>query len=228
MWSLITAFVDTGQVRYLFVENQGSPNLYFYTDSGIFFAKTHTCNQRREILHTKTWRTIHRLTGLFTLVFLLFYAFSGVLLNHRKYFNHFMDVTTETKKVAFDPDLLRDFREQCQAITGRDEEPETIFIKDKDTIEIRYARHDAKLYRILPTRSTLETDTRVYQQPWHGMKWLHVAYQTSPMWVWATDVVGICMIIMGLSALFCFRYRRLDYIAIGMSAGLFCLLVLIG
>lgn len=176
----------------------------------------------------KTWRFIHRLIGLFVVIFLGFYAFSGVLLNHRKYFNHFMTITTENRQVVVDPLLLSNFVSQCQQIVGRDQAPETIFIRDNTTIEIRYGRHDPVLYRIVPATATLAIDSRTYQQPWHGMKWLHVAYQTSPAWVWITDAVGVLMLLMCLSGLFCFRYRKLDRIIVAISLALFGILVMIG
>ena len=176
----------------------------------------------------KTWRMIHRLTGLFTLIFLIFYAFSGVMLNHRKYFDNFMSVTTTAQEVAMDPQLLTAFMQSCQQVIGRDDTPEIIFIRDGKAIEIRYGRHDPVLYRIRPDVAILETDTRTYHQPWHGMKWLHVAYQTSPIWVWVTDLVGVVMLVMSLSALFCFHYRKADLWAVGLSCALFLVLLVIG
>lgn len=60
------------------------------------------------------------------------------------------------------------------------------------------------------------------------MKWLHVAYQTSPIWIWVTDLAGLTMLLMGLSGLFCFRYRQADKILLGVSLALFAILLIIG
>ena len=167
-------------------------------------------------MNIKQWRTIHRWAGLFIIAFLLFYTFSGLLLNHRKFFNNFLKTTeTHQEKKIDDPSFLHTFVSRCKTAIGNDREPAIIIIRD-NVIDFRYDRHGSESVLLDPATRTITMVKKEGREPWHSMKWLHVVYQTGPNWVFISDFVAVTILIVSLSGLFCLRYRRPDiYVLLG-------------
>ncbi len=165
-------------------------------------------------MNKRMWRTIHRWTGLFVVGFLLLYTFSGILLNHRFFFNNFLETTaTVQERKIEDPSFLRTFLAQCRKTIGNNREPAIIIIRD-DVIDFRYDRYGWESVLLNPATGTVTAVTKKGREPWHGMKWLHVVYRTGPSWVFISDLVATTILVAAVSGLFCFRYRRGDITAL--------------
>jgi uncharacterized iron-regulated membrane protein len=177
----------------------------------------------------KQWRTIHRYSGLLIVAFLLIYTFSGILLNHRKFFNNFLlEKHTLLEKPLSDPQLLRSFIDQCKAQIGNDREPKIIIIRDLKNIDFRYDRHGNNGFILNPEAGTITAVTKRAREPWHAMKWLHVAYMTTPIWIVVSDIIALIILLTVLSGLYCIRYRRSDVIIALGGFFIFVTAVLIG
>ncbi len=176
----------------------------------------------------KQWRLIHRLMGLFVVGFILFYALTGILLNHRKFFNNFLTQnTTVLDRPLQNMTLAEDFIAQCRKEIGDDRDPEIIIIRD-GRVDFRYDRHGSEAVLLDPKKGTISTVTRVPQEPWHAMKWLHVVYRTGDVWKLVSDFAAILMVLTALSGLFCLRYRQNDLLALLAGVLLLCFGLFIG
>ncbi|NPA24213.1 MAG: hypothetical protein GXO34_00100 [Deltaproteobacteria bacterium] len=177
----------------------------------------------------KQWRSLHRLSGFIVVGFLLFYTFSGILLNHRKYFNNFLvekQVPVSGRRV--DPGLLRTFVEQCQAACGETRRPVMIVIRDMKNIDFRYDRHGYDSYLINPAAGTVRRVSKTAREPWHLMKWLHVNYMTTPAWVVISDLIALLILVNGISGLFCLRWRRREWLWALAGLAVFVIAVAVG
>ncbi len=162
----------------------------------------------------KNRRRLHRGCGLIAFAFLLFYTFTGILLNHRKFFNNFLkEEQVKLAKPLTDSRLLSSFIKQCQAQIGDAREPSIIIIRDRKTIDFRYDRHGSEGFILNPAAGTITRISKEPREPWHALKWLHVAYLTSPIWVVVSDLIALIILLTALSGLYCFRYQRRDVLA---------------
>ena len=162
-------------------------------------------------MQLKQWRAIHRISGFIVVGFLLFYTFTGILLNHRKYFNNFLlEKHTPLPGAKMDRQLLQTFVEQCKIATGDDRQPVMIIIRDMKNIDFRYDRHGYNSYLINPGAGTVTRVTKTGREPWHLMKWLHVNYMTTPFWVIFSDLIALLILVNGISGLLCRSWRRQD------------------
>lgn len=171
-------------------------------------------------MQIKYWRLIHRLSGLLVVGFVILYTFSGLLLNHRKFFNNFLkEKRVVLERPLTDHQLLSSFVEKCKAQVGRSDDPAVIIIRDNKTIDFRYDRHGYDSYLLDPGTGVIISVEKETREPWHRMKWLHVAYQTNLLWLVVSDSIALLILLTTISGLFTLRYRRRD-IAV-MLGGLF-------
>jgi len=177
----------------------------------------------------KNWRLIHRIGGLFVVGFLLLYTFSGLLLNHRKLFNNFLkESEVVLEKPLTDPQLLRSFVERCKAQIGRTDDPVVIIIRDNQTIDFRYDRHGYESFLLNPGANTITAIKKKAREPWHTMKWLHVAYRTTPLWIVISDIIALLLLLTTFSGLLSLRYRHRDIVVVLGGIFIFVAAVLIG
>ena len=177
----------------------------------------------------KNWRLIHRISGLFVVGFLLLYTFSGLLLNHRKTFNNFLyESGVVRERPLTDPRLLSSFVEKCKVQIGRNDDPVVIIIRDNKIIDFRYDRHGYESFLLDPGAATITAVKKEAQEPWHAMKWLHVAYRTTPLWVVVSDIIALLILLTTFSGLFSLRYRRWDIMVVLGGIFIFVAAVLVG
>ena len=181
------------------------------------------------MIKIKNWRLIHRYSGLLVVGFLLLYTFSGILLNHRKYFNNFLrERHLLQEKPLTDQKLLRDFIDRCKAQIGDPREPKMIIIRDLKNIDFRYDRHGNRGFILNPEAGTITAVSKTAREPWHAMKWLHVAYLTTPIWIVVSDIIALIILLAAFSGIFCLRYKRRDLLVVFAGFFIFIAAILIG
>ncbi|HIJ79227.1 MAG: PepSY domain-containing protein [Desulfobulbaceae bacterium] len=167
-------------------------------------------------MNMKTWRNLHRWTGLALVGFVAFYCFTGLLLNHRQAFDYFIDKEiTVTAVPVSDPVVLRDFIETYKRQINRSDDPKVIRIRDGRQIEFLYGSHGKTTYVIDPARGTMETVEKIDRQPWLWLNNVHNAFKTSWLWVAVADGAALGIFFLGLSGLLIFRYKVWDYWLLG-------------
>lgn len=170
------------------------------------------------------WRKIHRWLGLLLAAFVLFYCFTGLLLNHRQDFSYFQAEKTEVSKIDVQQqDALQAFIAGCKQQLGREDDPSVIRIKDDGTIEFLYGSHGRTTYTIDPQAGTLTRTDKIDQQPWHWLNRLHQAARISNFWLILADSVVALLCVLLLSGLLLLRLRRQDILL--LIAGLALLLL---
>ncbi|NOY13255.1 MAG: hypothetical protein GXP51_06110 [Deltaproteobacteria bacterium] len=87
-------------------------------------------------------RKLHRWFGLALAGLILFYCVTGLLLNHRKAFDYFIDKQQTVSRVEqSDTALMRQFIDFYKQQIGRADDPTVIRIRDAQTIEFLYGSH---------------------------------------------------------------------------------------
>lgn len=160
----------------------------------------------------RTWRNLHRWTGLILLGFVGFYCLTGLLLNHRQNFNYFQEKKKSVTSVPVsDPGLVGSFIDIYKKQINREDDPTVIRIRGRNTIEFLYGSHGKTTYIIDPEKGIMETVEKVYRQPWSWLNDLHKAFKTSFFWVGVTDAAAAGILFLGISGLLLFRFKPLDY-----------------
>ena len=171
---------------------------------------------------TRQWRTIHLYTSFLAVGFLIFYTFTGILLNHRKWFNNFLNEKHVARRQVFrDPDFLQNFIRECQKNTHDTRKPFMIIIRDGKTIDFRYDRHGTDSWLLDPAKGVVTRVTKTPEEPWHALKWLHVNYRTTRAWVVISDLIALLILLSALSGLFCRRYRRREILLLLAGGAIF-------
>lgn len=147
-------------------------------------------------------RKLHRWGGLFIAFFILFYSITGILLNHRKFFDYFIERKVERKTVEA-PTLkeINSFLEHFKQLSGRADEPRVIRIKDKKNIELLYGSHGKITYAFHPEKGYMEVIEKLPVMPVSSLNRLHKAFKTGWFWVFFVDfltIITICVTVTGL------------------------------
>lgn len=166
-------------------------------------------------MNTQLWRRLHRWAGLLLAAFILFYCLTGLLLNHRKAFDYFIDNHKTVSQVArTDTTRLRDFIETYKRQINRNDDPKVIRIRDGDTIEFLYGSHGRTTYIIHPGEGVMEKIDKQPRQPFARLNGLHKAFKTGPAWLWIADAVTVLVLFLVVTGMVVFRYRPLDYLLV--------------
>ncbi|TYO99265.1 hypothetical protein EDC39_103108 [Geothermobacter ehrlichii] len=156
-------------------------------------------------------RRIHRIGGLLLAGFLVFYALTGLLLNHRGSFGYFIARETSISRIPVsDPEPLHRFIENCKTMIGRSDDPAVIRIRPDGSIEFLYGSHGKVTYVIHPQKGTMERFEKHPRQPWNWLNRLHKAFKTGAGWVFFADMVAIVILLVTLTGLLLVRRRSLD------------------
>jgi len=158
-----------------------------------------------------TLHTLHRWGAMLTTAFLLFYSLSGLILNHRQAFAYFQTSQTEQRAVpqgSLTP--INSFIDQYRELIGRDEAPSVIRIKDGKIVELLYGSHGQTTYTIDPGAGTMKVENKSPSQPLFLFNKLHKAAKTGPLWLLASDVLCLALILASLAILATTRYRKVD------------------
>jgi hypothetical protein len=176
----------------------------------------------------KLFKNIHRWIGLLLVGFVVFYCFTGILLNHRKSFNYFAQKKRDEYKVSTnDIKPLREFIDFYKSQIRREDDPKVIKIRDGRVIEFLYGSHGKTTYVIDPLVGRMEKIERMSLQPWAWLNRLHRAFKTSDIWIFITDIVAILLTLVTLTGALILRYKRLDYILITTGCMIFILAIIV-
>ncbi|MCF6178707.1 MAG: PepSY-associated TM helix domain-containing protein [Geopsychrobacter sp.] len=160
-------------------------------------------------------RRIHRICGLLLAVVVIFYALTGLLLNHRGLFNYFLLREKVVSQVPVsDPAILRTFIDTYKKQIQRSDDPTVIRIRKDKTIEFLYGSHGTTTYIIDPQRGTMEKIDKSPQQPWFWLNRLHKAFKTSNAWLWMADASALAIILVSISGLLMVRYRSREILLV--------------
>ncbi len=159
-------------------------------------------------------RTIHRWGGLLVAAFVLFYALTGILLNHRRAFSYFYRLKIEKTYVPpSDTKRIREFVEQYKALINRKDDPTVIKIKGSDTIEFLYGSHGLVRYIIRPGKGEILRKEKVFVEPLNRFNnVLHKAAKTGRLWVYFSDLFSVILVVSTVTGLLILRYRRIDVV----------------
>ncbi len=172
----------------------------------------------------KLLRNIHRWGGLVLTIFVIFYCFTGILLNHRKDFDYFIiKKRSESTVPVSDIKRLRKFIDFYKAQINRKDDPTVIKIKNGKIIEFLYGSHGKTTFIIDPLKGRMEKIEKIPAQPWAWLNRLHKAFKTADIWIFVTDAVSVILILVTITGLFIFRYRKLDYTLIVLGLVIFVL-----
>ncbi len=164
---------------------------------------------------------LHRLGGLLTAAFILFYSLTGIILNHRQAFAYFQDTHTTTATVpTADLAPINGFFARYQQVIQRPDAPEVIRIKGGKSIELLYGSHGQTTYTIDPAAGTMTVEEKAPSQPLYLFNKLHKAAKVSAFWLWLSDGLGLVLILSTLSVLAAMRYRAVDYWLLAAGIGL--------
>lgn len=170
----------------------------------------------------KLWRTVHRYCGLVLASFLIFYAITGILLNHRERFHHFVSKEkSETVMEPMDTGALQELLNAGKTRIGRKDDPRVIRIPDTETVEFLYGSHGKILYRLNFAQGTLEREEKDQMQPITWLNNLHTITRVSLFWLVCADLVCLGVVGLTVSGLVILRYRRTDFILLGGGVLLF-------
>jgi len=163
--------------------------------------------------HTlRLMRKLHRWFGLFLSGLVLFYALTGLLLNHRQAFSYFIDHKQTVSQVpTFDTSAVQEFLRFYQKEIGRADLPRVIRLRDRHTIEFLYGSHGKTTYIINPETGTMRTIQKIPSWPWNQLNAFHKAFKTGKAWLMLADFTALACILLTLSGLIIFRYRLLDW-----------------
>ncbi|WP_457573231.1 PepSY-associated TM helix domain-containing protein [Desulfolithobacter sp.] len=160
-------------------------------------------------------RNLHRWFGLLLAGLVVFYCFTGLLLNHRKSFGYFIDKHRSITRVdQSDIRLMREFIEFYKNQIGRSDDPTVIRIRGGSTIEFLYGSHGRTTYIIDPARGTMEQIDKTPRQPWNYLNSLHKVFKTSTAWLVVADFACVTILLVTLTGLFMLRYRALDWVLV--------------
>lgn len=177
----------------------------------------------------KILRKIHRWGGLLMVGFIIFYCFTGVFMNHRKFFDYFLDRHKTTQLVPVtDPAPLREVIAVYSKMVDEEEPPTVVKIKGNDTVELLYGSHGVVTYVIHPSEGRMEKIVKSPNNPWHFLSRLHKAHKTSDFWLIGTDIAATVIMIVTISGLLIFRYKPLDIALVAAGAVLLALGLVIG
>lgn len=164
---------------------------------------------------------LHRLGGLLTAAFILFYSLTGIVLNHRQAFTYFQTTHTTTASVpTADLSAVNAFFTRYQQVIKRPDAPQVIRIKGGNSIELLYGSHGQTTYTIDPAAGTMTVEEKTPKQPLYLFNKLHKAAKVTELWVWLSDGLGLVLILSTLSVLAAMRYRPVDYWLLAAGVGL--------
>jgi len=177
-----------------------------------------------------TLKTIHRMGGLLVAAFVLFYALTGIMLNHRKAFSYFYRLRLERHSVPIsDAQKVREFVEHYKAMIKREDDPTVIKIRDTKTIEFLYGSHGVVRYTIRPEVGEVVRAEKVFIEPLNRVNnVLHKAVRTGTLWVVFSDAFSGILILSTITGLFILRYRAMDVILLLTGTVLLSVLAVIG
>jgi len=162
---------------------------------------------------TRVMRKIHRWGGLLLAAFIIFYCITGILLNHRKFFNYFISRSETVYEVPVsDIEQMKSFIDYYKKQIGRTDDPTVIRIREGDAIEFLYGSHGRTTYIIHPEEGVMEKIEKSPHQPLYWLNNLHKAFKTGTFWVILTDIVSLFIIVATITGMVVLRYRMLDYI----------------
>ncbi len=167
------------------------------------------------------FRKLHRWTGLTLAALVIFYCLTGILLNHRKSFDYFIDkeITTSSVKKS-DTAIMRQFIDFYKEQIGRSDDPTVIRIRGGQTIEFLYGSHGKTTFIIDPKKGEMKKIDKSPQQPWNRLNSIHKVFKTSTTWLVIADFTCIAILLLTLTGLIIFRYRPLDWILTGGGVAL--------
>ena len=147
------------------------------------------------VLRTTPRRRWHRALGAVVTLPLVFYAVTGIALNHRKEFGYFQERTTRTWAVApRDVAPLQQFIAFYKGQLGRQDDPAVIRIKGERTVEFLYGSHGQTTYTIDPVAGQITELTKRARQPWTTLNALHRAFKTPTPWPWVSDALTLTLL----------------------------------
>jgi hypothetical protein len=160
-------------------------------------------------------RKIHRWGGLLLAAFVIFYCFTGILLNHRKFFGYFVSREETLYEVPVsDIEQMTSFIDYYKRQIGRTDDPTVIRIREGRTVEFLYGSHGKTTYVINPDEGLMKKIEKSPQQPLYWLNNLHKAFQTGTSWVLLTDMVSVIIIVATITGLVVLKYRLLDFIMV--------------
>lgn len=170
------------------------------------------------------WRKIHRWLGLLLAAFTLFYGLTGLLLNHRQFFDQFQNTESSVSKINVQEQAaLQQFINGYKQQIGRDDDPSVIRIKEDGVLEFLYGSHGRTTYTVDPKAGTLTRIDKIDQQPWYWLNQLHKSAKTSLFWLLLTDSIALLLTVLLMSGLFLLRFRRQDVLLLLAGAALLLL-----
>jgi hypothetical protein len=168
------------------------------------------------------WKTVHRYCGLGLASFIIFYAVTGILLNHRERFHYFTArEVSSTKMEQLDTTALQQLLAACKKRINRKDDPRVIRIPDSETIEFLYGSHGKIIYRLNLVSGVLEKEEKQFIEPFSWLNKLHKANRVSVFWLLCADLVCLLAIVLTVSGLVIMRYKRLDYLLLSGGILLF-------
>ncbi len=162
----------------------------------------------------RVFRKIHRWGGLLVTGFVLFYAVTGILLNHRKTFNYFYRLKVEKTSITpSDTERIREFVKYYKSLIKRRDDPTVIKIKGANTVEFLYGSHGFIRYIVKPEKGEIIRTEKVFVEPLNRLNnILHKAAKTTVLWVIFSDIFSVVLLVSTIAGLFIFKYRKLDII----------------
>ncbi len=156
---------------------------------------------------------IHRWGGLALASFIIFYCVTGILLNHRKSFDYFIEKDTTSYEVPkSDSALMKDFIEFYKKQIDREDDPAVIKIRGGNKIEFLYGFHGQTTYIIDPEAGVME---KIEKSPMRSLSFLnklHKAFKTGTFWLLFSDIASILVLIITITGLVVLKYRAVDFI----------------
>ena len=158
----------------------------------------------------------HRWAGLTLSVFVIFYSSTGILLNHRKAFDYFIDKQSTAQNVSpTDSSAITSFIDHYKKQINRSDDPKVIRIRQDNTIEFLYGSHGKTTYIINPESGKMEIVKKHSDNPLYFINSLHKAFGTSTFWIVLTDILSGILVLITLSSLVIMRYKTIDFIMVG-------------
>lgn len=160
-------------------------------------------------------RKIHRWGGLLLAAFIIFYCITGILLNHREFFDYFvLREKTDYKVPSSDIELMKSFVDFYKKQIKRNDDPVVIRIRKGKTIEFLYGSHGKTTYIINPEKGTMEKIEKYPRQPFYWLNNLHKAFKTNMFWLFLSDLAAVVILVVTITGLVILRYRMVDYIMV--------------
>ncbi len=163
-------------------------------------------------------RKIHRWFSLLLAGLVLFYCFTGLLLNHRKSFHYFTAKTTTTSKVVqSDTTSMHQFIDFYKKQIGRSDDPAVIRIRGSEAIEFLYGSHGKTTYIITPSTGVMEMIQKNSIQPWKQLNDFHKVFKTSTLWLVIADFTCAAILLITISGLCILKYRPVDWVLVAIG-----------